>query len=307
MIEIKNLSKRFGKKEVIKNLSLTIQENSIFGLVGINGAGKSTLLRILAGVYHLDEGDIFYDGKNFLDIHTKKDIFLLPDDPYIENNETVQSFFSYYEAFYHLDKGKFLEYLALFQLDKSTSDTLMQQKISKFSKGMKRQLFICLALAIAPKYLFLDEAFDGLDPLARLTFKRIVLKRMEEKTMTVIISSHSLRELEDICDNFGLLDGGNILNSGNIEEEKTQYHKYQLAFEVEIKKKRFIELFQQHLVSYHVIGHVVVIIVSLEEDDEIMNKLHSLHPLLIDKLNIDFEELFIIEVESKGYLKNETK
>ncbi len=307
MIEIKNLSKRFGKKEVLKNLNLTIKENTIFGLVGINGAGKSTLLRILSGIYHQDEGEILYDGCSSQSILTKKDIFLLSDDPYIENNETIQSFLSYYASFYDIDKEKFFTYLNLFQLDKHSVDSIMQQKISRFSKGMKRQLFICLALTIAPKYLFLDEAFDGLDPLARLTFKRIILNRMQETTMTVIISSHSLRELEDICDNFGLLDGGSISNSGNIEDEKVQYHKYQLAFDVEMNKEKFAELFGEHLVSYHAVGHIVIIIVAFEEDAEALEKLNTLHPLLIDKLNIDFEELFIIEVENKGYLANETK
>lgn len=99
---------------------------------------------------------------------------------------------------------------------------------------MKRQLYICVALAIAPKYLLLDEAFDGLDPLARLTFKKIVLKRMEEKPMTIIISSHSLRELEDICDCFGLLNNGKIESSGSIEENLNQYYKYQIAFKEDI-------------------------------------------------------------------------
>lgn len=307
MIEIKNLSKSFGKKEVLKNVNLTIKENTIFGLVGINGAGKSTLLRILSGIYHQDEGEILYDGCSSKSILTKKELFLLSDDPYIESNETIQSFLSYYASFYGIDKEKFFTYLELFQLDKHTVDSIMQQKISRFSKGMKRQLFICLALTIAPKFLFLDEAFDGLDPLARLTFKRIILNRMQEKTMTVIISSHSLRELEDICDNFGLLDGGSISNSGNIEDEKIQYHKYQLAFDVEMNKEKFVCLFGQHLVSYHAVGHIVIIIVALEEDSEVMKKLNTLHPLLIDKLNIDFEELFIIEVENKGYLANEAK
>lgn len=307
MIEINHLSKRFGKKEVIKDLQFHIVENTIFGLIGINGAGKSTLLRLLAGVYYPDKGEILYDHRNLLDVRTKKDIFLLPDDPYIEGNETVQSFFAYYEAFYSIDKEKFLEYVTLFQLDKHTIGAFMGQKISKFSKGMKRQLFICLALAIAPKYLFLDEAFDGLDPLARLTFKRIVLKRMQEKTMTIVISSHSLRELEDICDNFGLLDGGNISHSGVLEEEKKNYHKYQLAFDKEMEKENFATLFANHLVSYHRIGRIVVIIITSESEDEIIEKLQSLQPLLIDSLHIDFEELFIIEVENKGYLANETK
>lgn len=305
MIEIKNLTKSFGKKNVLNNLNLTIESKKIFGLVGINGAGKSTLLRILSSVYYQDSGEVLFDGCSAKEVATKKNIFLLSDDPYIEIHESVQSFFSYYQNFYEIDKYKFLEYLQLFKLDKALGDNLMQSNISKFSKGMKRQLFICLALAIAPKYLFLDEAFDGLDPLARLTFKRIVLRRMEEKEMTIVISSHSLRELEDICDNFGLLDGGEISNSGNIEDKKDDYQKYQLAFDKEMSQEIFVDLFVDSLVSYNITGRIVVLIIKNLQEDYIMRKLNTINPLIIDRLSIDFEELFIIEVESKGYIKNE--
>lgn len=307
MIEIKNVTKSFGKKKVLDHLNLTIESKKIFGLIGINGAGKSTLLRILSSVYAQDEGEILFDGKGSKEIEVKKDIFFLPDDPYIEMHESVQSFLSYYQNFYSIEKEKFLEYLHLFQLDQAISGNLMSSIISKFSKGMKRQLFVCLALAIAPKYLFLDEAFDGLDPLARLTFKRIVLKRMEEKEMTIIISSHSLRELEDICDHFGLLDGGDISSSGNIEDKKEDYHKYQLAFENEITKETLVNLFGSHLVSYTITGRIVVLIIKSLSTTAIEENFNAIHPLLIDKLHIDFEELFIIEVENKGYIQNENK
>lgn len=305
MIEIKNLTKSFGKKNVLNNLNLTIESKKIFGLVGINGAGKSTLLRILSSVYYQDSGEVLFDGCPAKEVATKKNIFFLPDDPYIESHESVQSFFLYYKNFYEIDKDKFFEYLHLFKLDVAIGSNLMQSNISKFSKGMKRQLFICLALAIAPKYLFLDEAFDGLDPLARLTFKRIISRRMEEKEMTIIISSHSLRELEDICDNFGLLDGGEVSNSGNIEDKKDEYQKYQLAFDKEVSQETFEGLFGKNLVSYNITGRIITLIIKNLQEDEVMGKLYSIHPLLIDRLSIDFEELFIIEVESKGYIKNE--
>lgn len=305
MIEIKNLTKSFGKKNVLNNLNLTIESKKIFGLVGINGAGKSTLLRILSSVYYQDSGEVLFDGCPAKEVETKKNIFFLPDDPYIESHESVQSFFLYYQNFYEIDKNKFFEYLQLFKLDQAIESNLMQSNISKFSKGMKRQLFICLALAIAPKYLFLDEAFDGLDPLARLTFKRIISRRMEEKEMTIIISSHSLRELEDICDNFGLLDGGEVSNSGNIEDKKDEYQKYQLAFDKEVSRETFEGLFGKNLVSYNITGRIIILIIKNLQEDDVMSKLDSIHPLLIDRLSIDFEELFIIEVESKGYIKNE--
>ena len=163
---------------------------------------------------------------------------------------------------------------------------------------MKRQLFIALALAIAPKYLFLDEAFDGLDPLARLIFKRELNDLLEEKQMTVIISSHSLRELEDICDSYGLIDCGKITNTGSIEDRKLLYHKYQLAFLDEKEKSDFEDL---DIVSFNKVGRIIKLVIRGDEE-ECNKKLEKYNPLLIDKINIDFEELFIIEVESKGYI-----
>ena len=163
---------------------------------------------------------------------------------------------------------------------------------------MKRQLFICIALAICPKYLFLDEAFDGLDPLARLVFKKLIIELVEENDMTVIISSHSLRELEDICDNYCLIDNGVIQSSGSIEEQKNKYHKYQLAFNKNISKE---DLENLNIVSYNKVGRVIKIVCEGEKE-ELETIIANLNPLFYDEIDIDFEELFIIEVERKGYM-----
>ena len=234
-------------------------------------------------------------------LKVKKNIFFLPDEPYSAHSETVNSLLDFYKIMYDFETETFIKYVKLFKLDEAIGANYLNANISKFSKGMKRQLLICIALAIAPKYLFLDEAFDGLDPLARLTFKKIILERMEETEMTVIISSHSLRELEDLCDLYGLLDGGVIDNTGGIEQSKESYQKYQLAFEDEKSKEYFENL---NIVSYNRLGRIVKIIVKGDHEEN-YQKIVALKPLVLDKLPIDFEELFIIEVESKGYLKNE--
>jgi ABC-2 type transport system ATP-binding protein len=213
MIEVINLGKRFDKKWVLNDLSLTINDGSIFGLVGINGAGKSTFLRLLSGVYKADGGSIDFDGKCVFDsTEVKKEIFFLPDDPFYSTNTKGNDLLELYRTMYTVDDVTFHKYMNLFNLN-------AKAPINNFSKGMRRQLFIALALSVKPKYLFLDEAFDGLDPLARLTFKRAIIELCEETNCTVIISSHSLRELEDICDSFGLLDHGHITSSGGISEE----------------------------------------------------------------------------------------
>lgn len=292
MIQIYNLSKSFDTKKVLQNLSITINDGEVFGLVGINGAGKSTLLRTLSGIYKADSGAILFDGENvYENVNIKKDIFFLSDDPYYPPNSTAHSVLSFYKSFYNLSEEKFYDVISKFKLD-------ISRTINNFSKGMKRQLFIALALAIAPKYLFLDEAFDGLDPLARLIFKRELNDLLEEKQMTVIISSHSLRELEDICDSYGLIDYGKITNTGSIEDRKLLYHKYQLAFLEEKERADFNDL---DIVSFNKVGRIIKLVIRGNED-ECNQKLEKYNPLLIDKINIDFEELFIIEVESKGYI-----
>ena len=170
--------------------------------------------------------------------------------------------------------------------------------MNKFSKGMKRQVFISLALSIKPKYLLLDEAFDGLDPLARLTVKRALVELIDEKKTTIIIASHSLRELEDICDYYALLDKQTISSSGDIQDSLNKYHKYQMAFENSYTK----EDFDIDFISYSQDGRVIKV-VSEEDYETFKQQIMKYNPLIIDEIPIDFEELFIIEVENRGYLK----
>ena len=299
MIEIKNLYKSFGKKEILKNLNLTIKDNTIFGLIGINGAGKSTLLRLLSNVYDPESGEILYDGTDRSNLDVRKDIFLLADNPHSEICKNIDELFEFYGAFYDIDKEKFFKYLTDFKFINGSIDT--KANINKFSKGMQRQVYLCLALSIAPKYLYLDEAFDGLDPLARLTFKKIILEIMEKNNMTIIISSHSLRELEDICDCYGLLDGGVIESSGDIESNLDQYNKYQLAFSDDFDESKLSSL---NIVSFEKVGKVIHI-VCFGEKDEIEKIIKQFNPIIMDNLSIDFEELFILKVKKEGYINNE--
>ena len=221
----------------------------------------------------------------------KKDIFFLPDDPFYTSNVTAENLAEMYKSVYPFQEEIFEEYLQKFQLDK-------KKPIRNFSKGMKRQVFVALALAIAPKYLLLDEAFDGLDPLARMVFKKGLVKLVEERGSTVIISSHSLRELEDVCDSYGILDHGTITCSGDLESDLTKLHKFQAAFEGEIAK----EDVGFDCMSFVRTGKVVRLIAK-GETDELVEKLQALNPLFVEEIEVDFEELFIAEVEARGYLQ----
>lgn len=273
MIEIKNLSKSYGDKLVLKNLSIKIEDGKIFGLVGINGAGKSTLLRLISGIFEANTGSILVDGEEIYDNENKKkDIFFLPDEPYYGINTTPLNLIDLYQEFYDFNKQEYLNYLEIFKLP-------LNKKMHTFSKGMKRQVFVSLALAIKPKYLLLDEAFDGLDPLARLTFKRAIIDLVEEKQTTIIISSHSLRELEDICDCYGLIDKMEIASSGEIADTINKTHKYQVAFN-EIPSKDMFDDF--NILTYEQESRIVRIVVN-EDFDTFKEKIDKYNPLLIEK------------------------
>ena len=288
MITIKGLRKSYGTKEVLSGVSLTVPDASVFGLVGINGAGKTTLLRMMADVLRPDEGTVEYDGENIAgNAKKRKELFFLPDDPYYTAGTTVEKLVALYKSYYAFDDELFARYEALFSLERRTP-------IRNFSKGMKRQAFAALALACRPKYLLLDEAFDGLDPLARLELKRGIISL---EGTTAVISSHSLRELEDICSGFALLDGGAVADAGDLSETLERVHKFQAAFEEPVPRERF----PFECLSFESEGRVVRFVVRGERE-EIVSALKALSPIFVEEIKVDFEELFLCEVRSRGYL-----
>lgn len=288
MIEIKGLGKSYGPKKVLEKVNLTVPDASVFGLVGINGAGKTTLLRMMADVLRPDEGTVEYDGENIAgNAKKRKELFFLPDDPYYAAGTTVEKLVELYKSFYSFDDELFSRYEKLFSLERRTP-------VRNFSKGMKRQAFAALAIACRPKYLLLDEAFDGLDPLARLELKRGIISL---EGTTAVISSHSLRELEDICSGFALLDGGAVADAGDLSETLERVHKFQAAFEEPVPRERF----PFECLSFESEGRVVRFVVRGERE-EVVSALKALSPIFVEEIKVDFEELFLCEVKSRGYL-----
>ena len=271
--------------------------------VGINGAVlnnvnakplalSSDMLRktaAIADVLRPDGGEILLDGVSVTGNAAKRrELFFLPDEPYFAGGTTVGGLRELYKTFYNFDDEVFKRYADVFKLERNVP-------IRNFSKGMKRQAFVALALACKPRYLLLDEAFDGLDPLARLEFKRGLI---ELEDSTVIISSHSLRELEDICNGFALLDGGSIADAGDITDALGKVHKFQIALPRPVTR----EDIPLECLSFEAEGRVARFIVRCDRE-EAVRMLSALSPLFIEEIAVDFEELFICEVKGRGYLQ----
>ncbi len=293
MIEIKNTSYQIGNKKILDNINLKLPDNSIMGLVGINGAGKTTLLRLISGIFTLQEGTILIDGKSVTSEDSRRNLFFLPDDPYFAIHTTGESLYRMYKVFYpDIDHAIFKNFMDRFSLDE-------KKTIRNFSKGMRRQVYISLALAIKPKYLLLDEAFDGLDPLSRLSFKKALNDLVENNETSVIISSHSLRELEDFCDSYVLLDNMTVSSSGDIADKVNKFCKFQLAFKEEISEDSFSHL---PITSLEKSGRFIRVVLE-GKSATLKPLLQSLNPAVIEEMPMDFEEIFIHEVEKRGYIK----
>jgi len=296
MIKISNLSKKYDKENVIDNLSVVINDGCIYGLVGSNGAGKSTLLRLINGIFKQDTGHILIDEEEvFENEKIKQELVFVPDDLFFYPGYTLMDTAKYYEAMYKKFDMEYLIKLAnLLKLD-------LNRKINTFSKGMKRQCALICALSTKAKYMFFDETFDGLDPVIRNTMKKIMASLMEENNTTIVMTSHNLRELEDICDNLGLLHKGGILFESDIDSIKTNMYKVQISLKNDFSKDSFNDL---NVINFKKLGSVATLII----DDKKGNSkkiLEKLNPIILDYLPLTLEEVFIYEMEALGYEFNE--
>lgn len=285
MIRITDLSHSLGNTKVLDGVNLLIPEGTVMGLVGINGAGKSTLLRLIAGVYTPEEGRIELDCFSPTDERGREGVFFLPDDPYFTHQTTMKSMLKMYSSLYPVDLELYRELVKEFGLNE-------RKPIRTFSKGMRRQAYIAVALAIRPRILLLDEAFDGLDPLARHRVKNRLVELVEDGKSTVIISSHALRELEDFCDKYAVLDRMTVSSSGDISERVERYCKFMLAFVDGFEESMLRNL---PVISMTASGKFVK--VTFDGDAEEMEKrLRELSPTVMEQMPVDFEEVFINEV-----------
>lgn len=296
MIKITNLSKSYGKKMVLENLNCTIKTGSIYGLVGANGAGKSTLLRIINDVFGKDSGSIEIDGKILNgEADLKQKLVFVPDDLFFFNGYTLMDMALFYKDMYKNFDIEYVKELAgILKLN-------VNEKINNFSKGMKRQCALICAIATNADYMFFDETFDGVDPVIRNLLKKIIIKQMEKKETTIIMTSHNLRELEDICDNLGLLYKGGILFESDIDTLKTNMFKVQISLKEDFDKETFKDF---EVMNYKKTGSVGSIIIKGDQE-KVKEKLEKLNPIILDFLPLTLEEMFIYEMEVLGYEFNQ--
>ena len=292
MIELKGLTKRFDDFVALDNIDLTIPEGTAFGLLGSNGAGKSTILRILSGIYKQEAGDAHIDGEPIFDnVSVKEKVFFINDETIQFSRFTLTELKDFYKRFY----PKFSD--EIFEKLKNTIKLPSDKRIDQFSKGMKRQAVVIIGLSCQTDYLLLDEAFDGLDPTMRIIVKRMLVDAMLDRKLTTIISSHNLKEINEVCDTVALMHKGKIIFNRDLDSVKGNIHKVQAAFAIDYDKDAFSDLDVLHYERNQSLTYLII----KGDEDEIKSKLNIKKPLVLDIIPLTLEEIFIYEMEGLGY------
>lgn len=293
MIEIRNVTKCYDRIKAADNISVTIKENTVFGLIGTNGAGKSTVLRMAAGVLRPDEGEITVDGVPVFDnMEAKKNIYFIADEPYFFANSNAADMQKYLCSIYpEFATDDYYNYLVNFGLDK-------KRKINTYSKGMRKQLALICGICSGAKYLLCDETFDGLDPVMRQGVKSIFASEMERRGLTPVVASHNLRELEDICDFVGLLHKGGILLSKDLEDMKCNIQKIQCVFKTTSDEERIISTMD--IMKNEKRGSLNIMTIRGNRA-EVIASFATVNTVFFEALPLSLEEIFISETEVVGY------
>jgi ABC-2 type transport system ATP-binding protein len=292
MINVKNLKKSFEGLEAVNGVTVQIRKGSIYGLLGSNGAGKTTFLKMLAGIYKPDSGNVLIDEESvFENVKLKEKMIFLADSLYFYPNTTIQQAAHFYQSMYSSwNEKRFTMLQNVFQIE-------ITKKIHRLSKGMQRQVAFWLTLSTMPEVLILDEPLDGLDAVMRQKVKNLLIQDVAEREMTIIISSHNLREVEDLCDNVGIMHSGKIIIEKDLDDFKSDVHKVQVAFKQGIPAgflKDVPILYKEER------GSVLLYIVRGKERT-ITEQVLTHQPAIFDLLPLTLEEIFIYEMRDVGY------
>lgn len=292
MIKTEKLTKKFDNKTALDAVDINVTDGAIYGLIGTNGSGKSTLLRILSGIYKKDSGEVTVDGAQvYNNVGLKNVTAFVGDTPYFFTSSTIEKEAKFYEKVYKgFDRELFDRLIKHFPLD-------LKDKTIALSKGMQRQASLLLAVCRRPKYLFLDEAFDGLDPAIRGVVKTVLIEGAEKGSMTTIISSHNLREVEGLCDQVGIIHNGKMVYSGDIATLKEGICKVQAAFSCETDESLF-EGFE--ILKYEKKGAVIGAVVKGDKQ-LLCDRIAALSPLFSEYIEPSLEEIFTLELRGSEY------
>lgn len=303
MIEIKDLSLTFKNAdedhEALKAVTLDIPEGCIYGFVGSNGAGKSTLLRVISGIYRPDSGSVTIDGKAVYDQpQAKENIFFVSDETVQFSRLTVNDLKSFYQCSYPTFDDKVFDDLI------SKLDLPRKKPLSQFSKGMKRQAIVAAALACRTKYILLDEAFDGLDPAMRKLIRTMIVDDIFDRGATLVVSSHNITEIGELCDKAMLLHKGEVIFAKDIDDVREGFEKVQIALPDGELDRTVIENAGVEVLSFKTLGRVSTVITKGDKAD-ITAKLSALSPAVLELVPLTLEEIFIYEMEVHGYANSE--
>ncbi|YCA42097.1 ABC transporter ATP-binding protein [Bacillus sp. JZ8] len=292
MIKFENVKKEFESVEAVQGVSGTIEKGSIYGLLGSNGAGKTTLMKILAGIYKEDSGSVTVDNQPvFENVELKQKLIFIPDVLYFFPQTTIRQAANFYRDTYTAwNEERFQKLYHVFNISP-------KKKIQRLSKGMQRQVAFWLTFSAMPDILLMDEPLDGLDAVMRQKVKNLLIEDVAERDMTILISSHNLQEVEDLCDHIGILHKGELLFEKDLDDLKSDVHKVQLAFKGDIPQALLEKL---DLLYEEKRGSVLLCIVKGKEE-HISSLIKQYSPVIFDILPLTLEEIFIYEMGGVGY------
>ena len=291
MIELSHVTKTFGgATRALDDLTLTVPQGVVYGLVGSNGAGKTTVIRHITGIFRQDSGSVTIGGLPvYENPAVKSRIGYIPDDLGVFGGGTLRELAAFYRTMYpRFDAKRYAALRDVFRLDEATP-------LRRFSKGMQKHAAFWLTLSLRPDYLVLDEPVDGLDPVMRRQVWNLVLADVAENGTTVLISSHNLRELEDVCDHVGIMNGGKVLLEHPLAELQANIVKVFVALPDEARLPEGLDILHRSAQ-----GHLHTLIVH-GDAAEVMNRLSTAQPRYLDVVPLTLEEIFIYELGGADY------
>lgn len=293
MIKVNNVVKTFDGFRALDGLTMTVEPGSIYGLVGPNGAGKSTILRHITGIYRPDSGSVMVDGQPvYENPAVKSKLAVIPDELYYFNSASTRDMMKFYRGLYPQFDDK--RYQALREAFPEVDE---RAPIRRLSKGMQKQSAFWLALCCNPQVLVLDEPVDGLDPVMRRQVWSLLMGDVSQRGTTVLVSSHNLRELEDVCDHVGILSHGKVLLERSLTDLQDNVVKLQVAF-----AQSELPPLPQDLRLLHTsqVGRVYTFIVR-GNPKQVKEQMAALDPILLEALPLSLEEIFIYELGGEDY------